>query len=260
VSARAARYPAPDVALAVVVAIVVHFGALVLLMNAEPAPVVADLTDERAKPVSVAITPMIDEPVLQAGGKRAALPDMWQKPQPKAAAPKKDDGPLPSISADPNQASTAKVNPDAGPPSDATVGEQTAGDAASDPNATGDGSPLGSEVGSGDQRLALLITEYRNTLASWFLARFHIRGKIPFDKLKTLRATVKVDVSPDRRVIGYDVFPGSGDETFDDQVYRDMASIQASGATLPPPPDDHPEILRSPLRIVFQCTNRSSCE
>ena len=41
---------------------------------------------------------------------------------------------------------------------------------------------------------------YRAQLASWFAAHFQIRGKIPFDTLKTLHAAAVVTVTADRKV------------------------------------------------------------
>jgi hypothetical protein len=100
---------------------------------------------------------------------------------------------------------------------------------------------------------------YRAQLAAWFAARFDIRGKVPFDKLKTLHATAVVSITGDRRVGSFSV-TGSGDATFDAEVRATLSRIQSSGAELPGPPPLYPDMLGKSLPVGFQCTVRSQCE
>lgn len=255
-------FPARDWAAATVVAVIIQGAFVVLLSSAEPKPVLASLSDENAKPVSVAIVPVPDDlPMLKLGGKPqpGKLPDMWQKPPKAAAAAKANENPPPSTSAD---TQNAPANPsDAGSATDATSLDPIAGDASSDPITANSGSAAGSKTGTEtDPAKAHAINQYRAELNAWFSARFNIRGKLPFEKLKTLRATVTISVTADRRVGGYDVFPGSGDDVFDDQLFRDLAKVQVSGAVLPPPPENYPDILGTKLKLTFQCTVQAACE
>jgi hypothetical protein len=242
------------------IAVLVQGGFIALLSAADLKPVLASLSDDNAKPVSVAIVPIPDDlPMLKAGGKPAALPDMWKKP-PKAVQKKTDEGAPPSTKADPNAPPTTPS--DAGvATTDATALDPVAGDASTDPNTASSGFATGSDSGTSlDPAKAHAINQYRAELNAWFSARFNIRGKIPFDTLKTLRATVTVTVTDDRRVGGYDLWPGSGNDVFDDQLLRDMAKVQVSGAVLPPPPENYPDILGTKLKLTFSCTVKASCE
>lgn len=253
-------FPTSDWVIASGIAVLVQGAFVALLSSAEPKPVLASLSDDNAKPVSVSIVPVPDDlPMLKLGGKPqpGKLPDMWMKP--KAAAKKADEGAAPSTKADPNTVSSA--HSDAGVATDATALDPVAGDASSDPVTANSGSAAGSKTGTEtDPAKAHAINQYRAELNAWFSARFNIRGKIPFDKLKTLKATVTITVTDDRRVGGYDVFPGSGDDVFDDQLFRDLAKVQVSGAVLPPPPENYPDILGTKLKLTFQCTVQASCE
>lgn len=255
-------FPRSDVAVAFAIAVLVQGAFVVLLSRGEPKPVLVDLSDENARPVSVAITPVPDDlPLLKLGGQQVPgkLPDMWQKPKASPKEAKKEGESTPSTKADTEH---APANPsDAGPPSDAASLDPIAGDAATDPVSQTPGSAAGSKMGTeADPLKAHAVDQYRAQLDAWFSARFHIRGKIPFEKLKTLKATVTIDVTPDRRVGGYDVFPGSGDDVFDDQLFRDLAKVQVSGAVLPPPPENYPDILGTKLKLVFRCTVKAACE
>ncbi len=256
-------FPARDWLAASAVAVIVQGATIALLSSAEPKPVLAQLSDDNAKPVSVSIVPVPDDlPLLKLGGKPpkpGQLPDMWKKPPKAAAAAKANEAPPPSTAAD---TQNAPANPsDAGSATDATSLDPVAGDASSDPITANSGSAAGSKNGTEtDPAKAHAINQYRAELNAWFSARFNIRGKIPFDTLKTLRATVTIDVTADRRVGGYDVFPGSGNEVFDDRLFRDLAKVQVSGAVLPPPPENYPDILGTKLKLTFQCTVRAACE
>lgn len=252
-------FPKRDVYLAVFVAVVVQGAFVALLARGEPKEVLVELSDDNAKPVSVAITPVPDDlPMLKLGGKKqpGKLPDMWLKPK---KSQKSSGDQAPSTKADTEHPATSKG--DAGVANDAQSLDPIAGDASSDPVAQNEGSAAGSKLGTETDPLkAHAVDQYRAQLDAWFSARFNIRGKVPWDKLKGLKATVVVDVSPDRKVSGYDVVSGSGDDVFDDQLYRDLAKVQVSGAVLPPPPENYPDILGSKLRLSFRCSVRTACE
>lgn len=249
-------FPTGDWVLAAVIALSAQASFVVLLARGEAKPVMGDVGDENSKPVSVSIVPVPDDlPTLKLGGKPSPLPDMWQKPK---AATKAAGESAVSTKADTEHAPTVKS--DAGV-SDASSIDPIAGDASSDPAAAEAGSAAGSKTGTETDPLkAHAIDQYRAQLNAWFSARFNIRGKVPWETLKTLKATVVVDITPDRKVGGYDVVKGSGNEAFDDQLYRDLAKVQVSGAVLPPPPENYPDILGTKQRLSFQCTVQASCE
>jgi hypothetical protein len=101
---------------------------------------------------------------------------------------------------------------------------------------------------------------YRAQLASWFLSRFNIRGKVPFDTLRGLRAVASVSVGPDRTVTGSSLVSPSGNSVFDVEVRATLSSVQSSGAVLPAPPPMYPDVLGQTISVSFQCTIRSLCE
>ena len=134
-------------------------------------------------------------------------------------------------------------------------------DAGPAPNLGGEGAPDGVKNGTETDPLkAHAASLYRAKLDSWFSAHFAIRGKIPFDQLEKLRATVRVDVSPSRTVAAYAISRFSGNATFDEILRGTLASLQSSGAELPPPPPMYPDILGTSLSLSFACTRRAQCE
>lgn len=246
-----------EIVFAFLVAVAMQVGFVLLLAMGDPKPVHAEISDENARPIAVAITPELDLPAGQLqgpGGKPQKVPNMWQRKAPTHSA-------LPSTKADPTLAgvTSATVTADAGPLTDAW------GDAVDLPfegGTGGDGAPFGFPDGKGDadEERARAIVLYKGQLAAWFSARFDIRGKVPFDELKGLRARVVFEIAPDRTVTSYDVVKGSGNEVFDDRLYRNMASVVAGKAVLPPPPDKYPDILGTRETVEFSCTVKSSCE
>ncbi|MDP9036120.1 MAG: TonB C-terminal domain-containing protein, partial [Myxococcota bacterium] len=101
---------------------------------------------------------------------------------------------------------------------------------------------------------------YRAQLAAWFASRFEVRGKIPFETLKTLHASAQVTVTPDRKVGSFAIVKPSGDPTFDAEVTATLERIRAGGAELPPPPPMYPEILGTSLPVGFGCNVKRLCE
>jgi outer membrane biosynthesis protein TonB len=249
-------FPTSDWVLAGAIAVSAQGSFVVMLARGEAKPVLADMSDENRKPVSVQIVPIVDDlPTLKLGGKPSTLPDMWQKPK---SMQKAGGESAVSTKADTENAPTNKS--DAGV-TDAVSVDPIAGDAASDPNASEAGSAAGSKTGTEtDPAKAHAIDQYKAQLNAWFSARFNIKGKVPWETLKNLKAIVVIDITPDRKVGGYDVVKGSGNDAFDDQLYRDLAKVQVGGAVLPPPPENYPDILGTKQRLSFQCTVQAACE
>ncbi|HKQ68078.1 MAG TPA: hypothetical protein VJT73_02000 [Polyangiaceae bacterium] len=267
---HAANFRIGEIALAAIVALAAQLGGLLLLKSGGGSVLYADISDDHAKPISVAITPIIDDaPLLKLGEKRqpGKLPDRWIAPRPvlrqQAAA-----FPSPHAAPVPRAIPTTKV-PDAGtapPRADLEIARQAepvlTAQANTPPQVSTvlgatDGVKEGTET---DPLKANAVNMYRSQLTSWFLAKFAIRGKIPFETLKNLRATAVANIGADRTVTGFSITKPSGDATFDEQVKATLSSIVSSGAELPSPPPMYPDILQSSLPIGFRCTNRSSCE
>jgi hypothetical protein len=117
-------------------------------------------------------------------------------------------------------------------------------------------SGAGAERDPEDRAIAL----YRAQLANWFVADFQIRGKIPFEKLKTLRAATVLTLTGDRLVSSFSLVKPSGDPTFDAEVQATLMRIQSRAAPLPAPPPTYPDLLRQTLCVEFQCTVQKFCE
>ncbi len=267
-----------EIGLACFVAVAAQLAFGAMLSASDPHTMQADISDDNVKPLAVAITPIVDEevlPTLKLGGKKKknALPDMWQKPKPvplKTKTPEAENAVQPSTKADVD----APSNPDAAvteagqEPSDAEVVAKTdqpeldaSVEAGPDPNLTGEGSAAGSKDGTETDPLKAQAKDlYKAQLSAWFSSRFNIKGKIPFDVLKTLFASATVTVTADRKVGGYSITKPSGNATFDAELEKTLSGIQSSGAVLPPPPPMYPDILGSSVPLGFSCKVQKVCE
>jgi hypothetical protein len=271
-SAGAARtgglFDAQEVVIALSVGVLTQLLFILAFSLPSPKLVEADISNDNAQPIAVAITP-----VLKLGSKNpTSVPQKWQRRKPPApVAAKQEPAALPSPQADktPQAIPTTHV-PDASiaplPSPSAAPTEQPNLTAPVDSTAVAtaastQGSEQGAENGTETDPLKARAADmYRAQLASWFANQFHIRGKIPFDKLKALRSGAVVNITPDRRVGGFSITRPSGDPTFDAEVQATLARIQVSGAELPAPPPMYPDMLRSSLPIGFSCTIQKACE
>lgn len=232
-----------------------------------PKLVEADISNANAQPIAVAITP-----VLKLGTKNPTkLPSQWQRKQP--VAPKTEPTaavPSPQAQKTPEAIPTthvpdASVPPtpvvEAGAPSTATTTAAPADSSAVATASSVQGSEQGAANGTETDPLKGRAADmYRAQIAQWFISRFSIRGKIPFDKLKTLRALAVVSVTPDRKVGSFSIVKPSGDPTFDAQVQATLSGAQSSGAELPAPPPMYPEFLAKSQSLAFECTVQRFCE
>lgn len=277
-AARAVRnFEGLEIGLACFVALAAQLAFGAMLGSSDPHTMQADISDDNVKPMAVAITPIVDEeqlPVLKLGGKKKnALPDMWQKPKPvplKTKDKEVADSVQPSTKAD----QSASAIPDSGvtevgqEPSDAEVVAKNdqpdldaSADSGPDPSLTGGGSAAGSKDGTEEDPLKAQAKDlYKGQLSAWFSSRFNIKGKIPFDVLKTLSAGATVTVTADRKVGSYVITRPSGNATFDAELEKTLSGIQSSGAVLPPPPPMYPDILGSSVPLGFSCKVQKVCE
>jgi hypothetical protein len=266
-SASARRsFDAQDVTIAVAVAILAQLGFVAAFSMPTPQLVEAEISNDNAQPIAVAITP-----VLKLGSKTPTkLPSTWQRRQP-VAAKSQHEAALPSTQAQKTpdaipttavpDAAVAPVAVDASraEPLDLTVPVDSGGAAA--PAASTEGSEQGAVGGTETDPLkARAADAYRAQLMRWFMEHFHIRGKLPFDQLKSLHSATTVTITADRKVGGFTVDRPSGDPTFDGEVRSTLSQIQSSGVELPAPPPMYPDILRSTLPVNFACTVQKNCE
>ncbi len=255
-------FDAPDIIIACAVALLVQLGLVVALSLPSPPLVNADISNENAQAIAVAIVP-----VLKLGSKAPTkVPPQWQRrAQPAARAP----GALPSPQAE--KAAEAIPKTSVADAAIATATSDASSTAQSSPNATDAGAATTAASSEGSEQGAANGTEtdplkaraadlYRLQLAAWFASRFEIRGKVPFDTLRTLHASAQVMVTSDRKVGSFALVKPSGDATFDSEVRATLARIQSGGAELPPPPPMYPEILGSSLPIGFGCSVKKLCE
>jgi hypothetical protein len=266
---RVVNFLPTEIAVGVVVALLAQAGGLLLLKSGGGTALMADISDERARPMSVAITPVVDDtPLLKLGTKKqpGKLPDRWIAPRAverttAAAFPSPHAAPVP-------QAIPTVGVADAGqkPSRDAEVVKQAdltlqVPEAGPAPVSTIEGAPDGVKEGTETDPLkAHAVDLYKATLTNWFMRRFDIRGKLPFDTLKSLRASAIVNISADRTVTGFTITKPSGNSVFDEQLRASLEAIVASGADLPAPPTNYPDILKSTQSLSFRCDIRSACE
>jgi hypothetical protein len=265
------NFSAWEIALGLIIAIAAQAGGLLLLRTGGGSSARADISDERSRPISVSITPVVDDaPALKLGSKRtSALPDRWVAPRPVERAPAPAPAPATTRPAPSTKAAPTAVF-DAGPTAPPAPTVEPAkevdlslpvGEAGPPPAATVEGAPDGIREGTETDPLkAHAVDLYRAQLVAWFANRFLIRGKVPFDTLKDLRATAVVNVGPDRNVTGFQIAEPSGNSTFDEALDASLNAIVSGGSELPAPPPNYPDILQSSQRITFRCDRRSQCE
>jgi outer membrane biosynthesis protein TonB len=256
-------FDAQDITIACAVAVLAQLLFILAFSLPSPKLVEADISNENAQPIAVAITP-----VLKLGSKTPTkLPSAWQRRKPVAA---KSQAPLPSPQAEKtleaipkNPVADAAVVPlavDAGhleQPNLSITDDASAVATAASVEGSEQGSATGTET---DPLRARAADMYKDQLAAWFSARFQIAGKIPFDRLKTLSALVKVTVTEDRKVGSFSVLKPSGDPTFDAEVNATLTRIQSSGVELPAPPPMYPEMLGKSQTFKLHCSDRKRCE
>jgi hypothetical protein len=250
-----------DLAIAFGAALLAQLVFVAVFSMPSPKLVEADISNDNAQPIAVSITP-----VLKLGSKNPTkLPSQWQRKQPVAAksqpqAPQvstkaeKTPGAIPTTTA---SAASPVVDAGKAEPTNPTAPVDSTGPATV---ASTEGSEQGSANGTETDPLKARAADmYKEQLASWVMARFNIKGKVPFDKLKSLHAVARVTVE-DRKVTGFSIVKPSGDSTFDGEVEATLSRIQSSGAELPAPPPMYPEMLAKSQTFSFQCTIQKLCE
>lgn len=254
-----------DVSLALAAALAAQIALLLVFSLPSPKLVEADISNANAQPIAVSITP-----VLKLGSKNPThVPSAWRRKQAILAPPR---GAVPSPQAEKTVEAIPKASvsdaglprPDAAEarPTEAPMPLASANMPSPTPSALpSEGSELGAATGTETDPLKARAADmYRAQLQAWFGAQFDIRGKLPFARLRTLHALAAVTVSGDRKVVAFTLQKASGDDVFDAQVRATLSHIQSSGAELPAPPANYPEMLGSSLPVGFSCTIASRCQ
>jgi hypothetical protein len=249
-----------NVALALAAAVTLEAAFFLLLVFAGSSRASVKPAEERARmEVPIAVQPILDDvPLLKLGGKkmRAKLPDMWKK-NPPVQVFKESSAPSQSASNHPKTLPTSPLaDLDAqAPPPDAEVAKEVdqtlldAGPDASNENAQEEGSAAGVKEGTETDPLkARVASLYNAKIAAWFNARFR-QPDVDCGVLRTLHASVAVNVGPERNVTGYSLIGPSGNDVFDSRVRSTMDG--AIGQQLPPPPPLYPDILGQSLATRF---------
>lgn len=261
------NFDGQELTIACAVALLAQLVFVAIFSLPSPKLVQAEISNDNAQPIAVAITP-----VLKLGTKNPTkLPSQWQRK--KAVAPKPTEPtapPSPQAQKTPEAIPTthvpdASVTPlpvvDAGTHADQPTTAAPEGSGTVATASSTEGSEQGSASGTETDPLKGRAADmYRAQIAAWFMARFNIRGKLSFEKLKTLRAAAVVSVTPDRKVGSFSIVKPSGDPTFDAQVQATLAGAQSSGAELPAPPPLYPEFLAKSQSLMFECTVQKLCE
>jgi len=212
------------------------------------------------KPVRV--IPMLDPdaPLLKLGGKKAKLPDAWIKKTPQkletekahvSTKAEKTEEAIPDKDIKMADAGEKPPEPDA-----AIVKEQEV-EIEKDPDAgeqafPNEGHAAGDEKGTETDPLkARAVDQYRARVASFFSSRFRVSGSgLPEEQLMALRAGATVQLSG-TSVTGFTLSP-SGNAAFDAAA---QAALQATvGSSIPPPPENYPDLgVGSAFSVTLVC-------
>jgi len=258
-------FRASEVAISVFVGFAVLGGAAFALSWAALDRPAAAPEIDRGTATAVKIIPVLDldAPLLKLGGKRdrLKLPDRWVKQRPKPRVEQKSfvstkagkteqDVPPPEVKVaeagtppPPPTAEIAKqvdtpvpVEVDAGPPANV------------DDKGHADGVKEGTET---DPLKARAVDLYRAKIAAWFSSRFRVSGSgLPQEELARYRVSAVVNVGADRTVTGYSLAP-SGNAAFDAAARSALESSR--GQSLPPPPENYPDVVQSRINVTFVC-------
>lgn len=274
VSDRSPSPPAPcrnflprELALAAAVAIAVQAGAVFALRTAKVDAPAAAAPIEEAAPVAVKVVPVLDlgpsAPLLKLGGKpepqklpdrvveQAAVPRVEEKAFVSTKAGKSEaDIPPPEV-----KVADANTRP---PPPNAELAKQVDTPVTTDikpgppANVAEEGHQDGVKEGTETDPLkARAVDLYRARIIGWFSRRFRVSGSgLSAEELGKYRVSATVELSSDRRVIGYSIVP-SGNAVFDAAARSTLDG--SKGDSLPPPPENYPDIVHTRIQLTFVC-------
>ena len=220
---------------------------------------------DRGTAIPVRIVPVLDldAPLLKLGGKRDSmrLPDRWVRQKPKTrveeksfvspnAGKREEDAPPPDV-----KVADAGTKP---PPPDAEITKQVDAPAALEldagPPANVDQAGHADGVKEGTELNPLkgrAVDLYRAKIAAWFSSRFGVHGSgLAKEELVRYRVHVTVEVGPGHVVRGYSITP-SGSAVFDGAARAALEG--AKGQSIPPPPENYPNVEQSQINVTFVC-------
>lgn len=274
-------YEAWEIASAIIVAVAIQFGlgVLIVLTSMQEAPMPE--VEKGEEPVRV--IPVIDEEAFKAarlGGKKAILPDMWNRapasikkkiqetpppPPDDAIAPSSAKPEDPERPPDPNK-KLSNIE-DAGPeikdadPEGADAGQTESNEDAGVETMDKDGG-TSSQSGPGCQGPGcekdgglddFVGAQYNGRLVAFFRRGFAVSGLgLPPEDIKKLSVGCSVTLSGDGTVTAASC-GSTGNAAFDAAAKGHMAS--KVGSQVPPPPEDHPELKRSSLSVTLSCSS-----
>ena len=184
-----ANFSFAEIGLGLIVAVAAEFGGLLLLRTGGGTALRADISDERARPMSVAITPIVDDdPAPEArfqtpaGSVARSLDraasggahDPQRIPEPLTRHPRRT--PFPPW-ASPTR---GKNRPAQRRDHEANRSQRRGSDAGRAPCRMRRAPPTASKKAPRPTPKAHAVSLYRAQLDRWFSAKFAIRGKIPF--------------------------------------------------------------------------------
>ena len=235
---------------------------------------------DKLSEVPVKVMPVLDEEAFEAaklGGKKAVLPDMWQraptsvkKAIQEKPAPKTDvAAPSTAASEDPTRApdksKKTETVEDAGAETDAAVegadagleestadaGEATLDTDGGTPNGTGEPGCVGDGCTKDGKSKDNQAGQYVGRLIGFFKRGFSVSGLgLPPEEIAKLTVGVTVSLSSDGIVQSF-TLGSSGNPTFDAGA---RAAMQAKiGQQVPNPPEDRPDLSRTTLSFTMTC-------
>jgi len=271
-------YEGWEVASAIIVAVAIQFGVGVLIVMTSFSDAPMNEVDKGEK--SVRVIPVIDEEAFKAarlGGKKAVLPDMWNRAPASIKkaiqeTPPPPDVPTPSTKADEDPASIPDADKkvatveDAGPEIDAdtegadagqTESNEDAGQATIDPDGgtSGPGGPGCTGPGcEKDGGLDDFVgAQYQGRLVSFFRRGFSVSGLgLPPEEIKKLMVSCSVSLSGDGTVTAASC-GSTGNSAFDAAAKGHLGG--KVGSQVPPAPEDRPDLKRSSLSVTLSCSS-----
>lgn len=256
-----------EIALAVICAVGLQGGALLLLRAANlDRPALAPEID-KGPSVPVKVVPVLDldaAPALKLGGKRdpAKLPDRWLKPRAKrrveekafvSTKAEKTEEAIPSKEIEVAEAKTPVPPPEAEVAKAVETPIEEPAKVEPPPNVDEKGHEDGVKGGTEmDPLKARAVDIYREKIRSWFSRRFRVSGSgLSPDEITKFRVAATVTLSGGRSVASFAIVP-SGQAAFDAAARAALEG--AKGEELPPPPENYPDIVQSQISLTFTCT------
>jgi outer membrane biosynthesis protein TonB len=255
-----------EIALAVIAALGVQVGSVLLLRASSLEKTAAAPEIEKGPSVPVKITPVLDldAPSLKLGGKRdrTKLPDRWLKPKPKKrveeqafVTPKagKTEADIPKPDIQVADAGTPPPPPEAEVTKSVETPIEEIPDAGRPTNAPVEGHEDGVADGTEmDPLKGRAVDIYRDKIRGWFSRRFRVSGSgLSDEEITKYRVSATVTLSSGRQVSGYSIVP-SGNEAFDAAARAALEG--AKGQEIPPPPENYPDIVQTQISLTFTCT------